>query len=166
MFGFEHYGIQPDIIAIAKAMGGGFPIGGMLCKKKVAENIEYGDHGTTYGGNPLACAASLAAIQTVLDEDLISQAAKKGELLKDELKKHAADLTQIRDIRGRGLMIGVELSFEGRPVVEELMKRGILSNCTQGSVIRFVPPLTISEENLISLAKTFVESIEKISHDV
>lgn len=163
MFGFEHYGIQPDIIGMAKAMGGGFPIGAMVCSATIAETMSYGDHGSTYGGNPLACSASLAALHTVLDENLADQAAEKGDFLKQKIKDLSTDVSEIVDIRGRGLMLGVELSFEGRPVVEEMMHQGVLSNCTQGNVIRVVPPLVTNKEDLSTLAKVLISAIKKTS---
>jgi acetylornithine/N-succinyldiaminopimelate aminotransferase len=161
MFSYEHFGLAPDIIGIAKAMGGGFPIGGMLCTNTVAQTMDYGDHGSTYGGNPLACAASLAALNTIVDEKLAQQAQEKGTFLKNKISELAADHPAIRDIRGRGLMIGVELSFNGRDVVEKMMRQGILSNCTQGNVMRLVPPLVISEEDLATLAEVLIDSIKK-----
>ena len=161
MFGYEHYGVKPDIIGIAKAMGGGFPIGGMLCNEKVASTLSYGDHGSTYGGNPLACSASLAALKTVIEEELADQAAQKGAYLRNRIAELSGDLSSIVDIRGLGLMIGVELSFEGRQVVEDMMHMGILSNCTQGKVLRLVPPLVISKEDLATLAEVLVKSIKK-----
>jgi acetylornithine/N-succinyldiaminopimelate aminotransferase len=163
MFGYEHYGISPDIIAVAKAMGGGFPIGAMLCNEKAADVMSYGDHGSTYGGNPLACAASLAAITAILDEDLPEQAREKGAFLKDEIEKLTNDIPQVVDVRGRGLMIGVELSFPGRKVVEEMMRQGILSNCTQGNIMRLVPPIVASREDLGVLAEVLAASIKKMS---
>ncbi len=163
MFGFEHYGVQPDIIGMAKAMGGGFPIGAMVCQNKVAETMSYGDHGSTYGGNPLACAASLAALQTVIDGNLVDQAKQKGAFLKQKIADRTSDMDEVVDIRGRGLMIGVELSFEGRPVVEEMMHHGVLSNCTQGNVMRLVPPLVTKEKDLSTLAEVLVSAIHKIS---
>lgn len=163
MFGFEHYGVQPDIIGMAKAMGGGFPIGAMVCSDNVAETMSYGDHGSTYGGNPLACVASLATLNTVLDENLTEQAAKKGNFLKHKIEDLSTDISEIVDIRGRGLMIGVELSFEGREVVEEMMHQNVLSNCTQGNVMRLVPPLVINEEGLSTLAEVLISAIKKTS---
>ncbi|MGM0547043.1 MAG: aspartate aminotransferase family protein [Bacteroidota bacterium] len=163
MFGFEHYGVQPDIIGMAKAMGGGFPIGAMMCDNKVAETMSYGDHGSTYGGNPLACSASLATLKTVIDEDLVDQAKQKGAFLKQEIANRTVDMNEVVDIRGQGLMIGVELSFEGRAVVEEMMDNGVLSNCTQGNVMRLVPPLVIKEEGLSALASALVSAIKKTS---
>lgn len=161
MFSYEHYDVEPDIIAIAKAMGGGFPIGGMLCQPHVAEAMEFGAHGSTYGGNPLACATSYTAINAILDEKLVQAAEEKGTLLTDLLKERTEDLSSVADIRGKGLMIGVELTFEGRPVVEEMMSRGVLSNCTHGNVIRLVPPLVIDREELQKVVDVLVLSIKK-----
>jgi len=163
MFGFEHYGIQPDIIAIAKAMGGGFPIGGMLCRPPVARAMQPGAHGSTFGGNPLACAAATATITALKDEKLVQNASEKGHFLINLLQDKTADLPQVIDIRGKGLMVGVELSFEGRTVVTEMLHRGVLSNCTQGNVIRLVPPLTISETELKTLVEVLTNAIRKTS---
>lgn len=162
MFGFQHYGVEPDIIAIAKAMGGGFPIGAMLCKQQIADVMHHGDHGSTYGGNPLACAASYAAVSSILNENLIGEALEKGNYLINKLRKLFNDSDKVRDIRGRGLMIGVELSFNGRPVVEEMLKRGVLSNCTHGNVMRLVPPLVISKEELNQLAEVLADSVASV----
>ena len=163
MFGYDHYGVAPDIIGIAKAMGGGFPVGGMLCTNEVANTMSYGDHGSTYGGNPLACAASLAALQVVVDENLSDQAKEKGRFLRGKIAELGAKLSGITDIRGRGLMLGVELAFNGREVVEEMMHQGVLSNCTQGNVMRLVPPLVASKDDLVMLAEVLVDSVRRIS---
>lgn len=160
MFGYEHYEVKPDIIAIAKAMGGGFPIGAMLCREKVAETMNYGDHGSTYGGNPLACAAAHASITALLNENLAEEARLKGDYLMDLLNQAAAGMDSIVDVRGKGLMIGLELSFNGRQVVEEMLQRGVLSNCTHGNVMRLVPPLLISDTDLETIAEVLIESIK------
>ena len=161
MFGFEHYGVQPDIIAVAKAMGGGFPIGGMLCRPDVAEAMSFGAHGSTYGGNPLACAASYAAINTLMEDELSRQAAEKGAFLKQLLSATLSDFPWVTDIRGKGLMLGVELSFNGRPIVSEMMQKGVLSNCTHGNVIRLVPPLIIEKNDLETIVEVLAEAIKK-----
>lgn len=162
LFGFQHYEVKPDIIAIAKAMGGGFPIGGVLCREHVAEVMKHGDHGSTYGGNPLACSAALAAIKVLSDENLSDEAAKKGTYLMEKLRNETANMASVVDIRGKGLMIGVELSFNGRPVVEEMLRRGVLSNCTHGNVMRLVPPLIITREEMDTLASVLIESIKTV----
>jgi len=163
MFGFEHYDVRPDIIGMAKAMGGGFPIGGMVCTDEVAGTMTYGDHGSTYGGNPLACTASLAALHTVLDNGLVDQSKNKGTFLKSMLREKSSEIPEITDIRGKGLMIGVELSFEGRSVVKEMMHQGVLSNCTQGNVLRLVPPLVTDKQDLSTLADVLVEAVKKMA---
>ncbi|NGP76900.1 aspartate aminotransferase family protein [Balneolaceae bacterium YR4-1] len=159
MFGYDHFKVKPDIVAIAKAMGGGFPIGAMLCRQKVADVMHHGDHGSTYGGNPLACAASHAAIKALLEENLQQEAQIKGEYLMDLLKDKFKHSDKVTDIRGKGLMVGVELSFNGRPVVERMLENGVLSNCTHGNVMRLVPPLVITEEELNNLADVLEEAI-------
>lgn len=161
MFSFEHYDIQPDIIAIAKAMGGGFPIGGMLCQSHVAEAMEFGAHGSTYGGNPLACATSYTAVNAILDEKLVQAAEEKGAFLRNLISEQTEGLSCVTDIRGKGLMIGVELAFDGRPVVEKMMDQGVLSNCTHGNVIRLVPPLVIDYEELQQVVDALISSIKK-----
>lgn len=162
MWSFQHYNIKPDIIASAKALGGGFPTGAMMAKESVASVMKYGSHGSTFGGNPLACTAAVASLTAVIDEDLIQQAAEKGTWLKQYLKKEAPSNRAIKDIRGKGLMMGVELTFEGRPVVEEMLKRGVLSNCTQGNVIRLVPPLVITRTELQKVADVLIASINQV----
>lgn len=162
MFGFQHYGVEPDIIAVAKAMGGGFPIGAMVCKQQVADVMHHGDHGSTYGGNPLACAASYAAITSIQEENLIEAAVEKGTYLLTKLRKLFKNSSRVTDIRGRGLMIGVELTFSGRPVVENMLKQGVLSNCTHGNVMRLVPPLVISNDELDELANVLADSVASV----
>lgn len=159
LFGYQHYNVKPDLIAIAKAMGGGFPVGALLCREEVGSVMKHGDHGSTYGGNPLACAAAHAAISVLMDEKLANQAQQKGDYLIEKLNAAANEIDEITDIRGKGLMIGVELSFNGRPVVEEMLKQGVLSNCTHGNVIRLVPPLVITHDELDTLVKVLTESI-------
>lgn len=162
LFGYHHYGVDPDIICLAKALGGGFPIGAMMAKEEVASVMKHGDHGSTYGGNPLACAAAVASVSSIINEKLPKQAAEKGDYLMKKIKAAATDVPAIREVRGRGLMIGVELAFNGRAVVDEMLKRGILSNCTQGNVMRLVPPLVISREQLDRLCEVLLESIKAV----
>lgn len=162
MFGFQHYDVSPDIIALAKAMGGGFPIGAMLSRDHVAETMNHGEHGSTYGGNPLACAASLAALEVVIDENLVEQAKIKGQFLHEKITEHANLIPQIKDVRGLGLMLGVELSFPCREVVRKMMESGVLANCTQGNIIRLVPPLVTPTDDLQKLVATLIKAIKEV----
>lgn len=165
MYAYQQYGIEPDIVASAKALGGGFPIGAVLAKEEVSKAFTPGTHGTTYGGNPLACAASKAALQTIIDENLAEQATEKGNYFVDKVRDIAKDWDAIREVRGLGLMIGVDLAFKGSKVVEHMMDKGVLANCTSDTVIRLVPPLIISKEELDTVFDVLVESIKEIEKD-
>jgi len=162
MFAYQHYGIKPDIVASAKALGGGFPIGAVIAEEEVADAFSHGEHGTTYGGNPLACAASLAALGVIEDEKLQEQAAEKGVYFMDKMRSISRNRDAIKEVRGLGLMIGVELNFKGADVVEKMMDRGVLSNCASGNVMRIVPPLIITEKQLDRLIDVLVESIKEV----
>lgn len=165
MWGFQHYSVEPDIIVSAKALGGGFPVSAIAAKKSVASAMTYGSHGSTYGGNPLACSAAVAALEAVESEQLAAQALEKGRWLQTQLKKEADGNPSITDVRGKGLMIGVELAFEGRAVVDEMLRHGVLSNCTQGNVIRLVPPIVITHNELETLLEVLINSINQVHTD-
>ncbi len=158
-FAKDHYGVQPDIITLAKGLGGGVPIGAVLASEKVSEVMEYGDHGTTFGGNPLVCAAALATIEVIEKEGLLQEAIEKGEWLRNKIK--ALHNPHIKDIRGLGLMLGVEFDFEVKPLVKLLIEKGVLANATAGNVFRLVPPLNISYEDL----ETAVNRLEEVLKD-
>ncbi|SMO52562.1 aspartate aminotransferase family protein [Fodinibius sediminis] len=164
MFAYQHYGILPDIVASAKALGNGFPIGAVITKKEVAEALEHGEHGTTYGGNPLASAASYATLSVMQEENMAEQAAEKGAYFMDRLREAAENENAITQVRGKGLMIGAELNFKGGKVVKEMMKRGVLSNCASGNVMRFVPPLIITEEEIDTVVNVFLESLKAVKN--
>lgn len=146
-FGFEHFGLSPDIVVIAKAIGGGLPLGALLGSERVAGVFTYGVHGTTFGGNPVACAAGIAVLEEVVEHGLMRRAAEIGNVLAGmflELKNEFSSL--VKDVRGFGCMLGIELSREGQPVVESLQERGILVNCTNATVLRFLPPYIVSRD--------------------
>lgn len=166
MFAYQHYGVEPDILTMAKALGSGFPIGAVAAKEKFMSAFNYGDHGTTYGGNPLACAASLETIRTILDDDITEMARVRGEYVMKRLRDISTNWNAIKDVRGMGLMIGVELRFEGAKVVEEMMKRGVLSNCASNTIIRLVPPLIISKGEIDTVIDVLVESIKEVEKNV
>ncbi|MCF8238854.1 MAG: aspartate aminotransferase family protein [Saprospiraceae bacterium] len=146
MFAKEHFGVEPDIMTLAKALGGGVPIGAILSNEKVSATIEFGDHGTTFGGNPLACAASLATIEIIETENLLQQAEEKGAWLQAEIAK--IEQAGILEVRGLGLMIGIEFNFETKSLVQKMLDFGVLTNSTANTVLRLVPPLNISYEDL------------------
>ncbi len=160
-FAHEHYDIKPDVLTMAKALGSGFPIGATLCNQKVAGAISLGDHGTTFGGNPLACAASLATLKVIDEEKLVKRSSTLGKEVIEYIKKKAKDYPAVKDIRGLGLMIGIEISVPGRKVVEKMMEQGILGNVTADHVIRFVPPLSIKKSMLYQAVDVFFDSLEE-----
>ncbi len=147
-FAYEKYGIKPDIVTLAKGLAGGVPIGAFICTEEVARAFNPGDHGTTFGGNPLACAAANVVLDTVPDEKFLAHVEEVGKYFKEKLislqKKYPA---QIKEIRGEGLILGAQLDKpkrSGVEIVNECMKRGAIINCTVGTVLRFIPPLIIT----------------------
>lgn len=162
MFAYQNYGIKPDIVASAKALGSGFPIGAVLAQEKFANAFAYGNHGTTFGGNPLACAAALETLKVIEDEDICNMAKRRGDYLMTRMRDLSNNWPAIRDVRGMGLMVGIELSFPGADVVVEMMKRGVLSNYASDVVIRLVPPLNITKDEIDQVVKVLVESIKEV----
>ncbi|RJQ43964.1 MAG: acetylornithine transaminase [Nitrospiraceae bacterium] len=159
LFAYEHSGIQPDIMALAKGLGGGFPIGAILAKEHVASSFQPGTHASTFGGNPLACAAATATMETLLEDGfLLDHCRRIGTYFKDCLEKLKKEYASyIIEIRGKGLMLGMEMTKAGDPIVESCMKMGFLVNCTSGNVLRFTPPLIVTEKEIDHLIDTLEE---------
>ena len=160
-FAKDHYKVQPDIMALAKGLGGGMPIGAFLCNNKVGEAIDFGDHGTTFGGNPLASAASLATIEVIENENLCREALENGNWLMSEFKKMQDRFSCIKDVRGLGLMVGIEMDKPAASIVKELLEQGVIANVTADTVLRFVPPLNIGKEDLQKVLKLTEDCIRK-----
>ena len=148
LFAHEHFGVTPDIMTLAKALAGGAPIGTMLARAEVAAAFTPGTHGSTFGGNPLMTAAALAAVRTLLEEGLLDQAMSRGAYLTMKLNQLKARYPFVLEVRGIGLMIGMGLSIPGGEIVKTGHERGVLLNCTHDTVLRFVPPLTVSEAQI------------------
>ncbi len=140
-YAYEHYGIKPDIISLAKGLGGGVPIGAVLARKEVAEAFKPGSHGSTFGGNPLACRAGMVVVRRV--KGLLPQVQRVGEYFKKKLKELG-----VGEVRGRGLMLGLELERSCSETVQKALERGLLINCTSERVLRFVPPLVVEERHV------------------
>jgi len=151
MFAKDVFDVQPDIMTLAKGLGGGFPIGAILSNENVSAAIEFGDHGTTFGGNPLACAAARATLDTLIEEDIPAKAERDGARMRERLDALRVRHSAIRDVRGLGLMIGVDLEYDAKPVMQEMLRRGVLANATAETVLRLVPPLIIGREDLQSV---------------
>ena len=145
----DHFGLEPDLVTLAKPIGGGLPLGAILGASSVADILQPGMHGTTFGGNPVACAAGIAVLEVLEEQDLTAHAAAMGTLFLDHLRELAADFpTQVKEARGLGLMVGLELRVEADPVVAAMRDRGILINATDKTVLRFVPPLIVTEAEI------------------
>lgn len=156
-FAFQHYGVQPDIMTLAKTLGGGFPIGAMIAKKPICDLLVPGTHASTFGGNPLACSAAIAVIETIENENLLENVRNLSPWFIDELKKLQKEFSVIKEVRGIGFMIGVELNVKGTGFVQRCRKNGLLLNCTHDTVIRIMPPLGITK----TLLKKGLEIIKK-----
>ncbi len=155
LFAHELFGVKPDIMTMAKGIGGGVPMGGILATEKVAGAFVPGDHGTTFGGGPLVCAAANAVLDEIVNENILDNVNEVGDYFIAELKKLDKDV--IKEVRGKGLMVGVELTEPGAEYVDKLRKAGFLINCTAGNVLRFVPPLIITKADIDEFVKALDE---------
>ena len=157
LFAHELFDVKPDIMTMAKGIGGGVPMGGILATEKVASAFVPGDHGTTFGGGPLVCAAANAVLDEILAEDILDNVNEVGDYFVEELKK--LDKEIIADVRGKGLMVGLELTEPGAEYVDKLREKGFLINCTADKVLRFVPPLIITKEDIDEFVKALDETL-------
>lgn len=157
VFGFQHFHIQPDIVTMAKGLGAGLPIGGLLCNKKLSEVFNPGDHGTTFGGNPVSCSGALVVLDKICNEDMLNEIKEKGEYLMQLLKDINSPL--IKDIRGKGLMIGVEVATTPSEIQKKALEKGLLVLTAGKNVIRLLPPLIISKEEIKEGVKILQETI-------
>lgn len=159
MFAYQHYGVEPDILTIAKSLGGGVPIGALIAKDKVASSFKPGDHGTTFGGNPLACAVALANLKIIQREGLIEKCQEKGQYFKERLEELKEKYPiHIKEVRGIGLIVGMELEKEGQEIVKKCLEEGVLINCVAKKVLRFLPPLIVEKKDIDYL----IEVLDKI----
>ncbi len=148
LFCFQYYGIIPDIMTLAKALGGGLPIGVMVAKKEIADILGPGTHASTFGGSPLVCKAALAVLKAIQEEKLLSNAQKMGEYLFARLNELKNKYSIIQETRGIGLMAGVELKIEGKAIVQKCLEKGLLINCTHERVLRLMPALNITKKDI------------------
>jgi acetylornithine/N-succinyldiaminopimelate aminotransferase len=145
-FAFEHVGIKPDIVTLAKALGGGLPIGAMIARSEIASSFTPGSHGSTFGGNPVASAAAVAVIDALEQDGVLENATEVGTYMIERLAKFARTCDRIAEVRGLGMIMGVVLKHDARPIVEECLKSRLLVNGTAGNVLRLLPPLNLTRE--------------------
>ncbi|GAF73234.1 unnamed protein product, partial [marine sediment metagenome] len=163
VFAYQYYNIEPDILTLAKPLGGGLPIGALIAKEKVASSFKPGDHGTTFGGNPVVCATAIAYLKVLQEENLIAKCKEKGEYFKkkiEELKEKYPKF--IKEVRVIGLMVGLEIEKNGSEVVKKCLEEGVLINCTAGNVLRFLPSLIVKEEEIDYLIGVLDKIFKKI----
>jgi acetylornithine/N-succinyldiaminopimelate aminotransferase len=147
LFAFEHYGVRPDVVCLAKPIGGGLPLGAILGSERVADVFSPGMHGTTFGGNPVSCAAGVCVLEEIIQSGLIKHVAKIGSYMRSRFEEMKREFpTLIADVRGLGFMLGIELKKEGAGIVDRMRERNILINCTNKNVLRFLPPFILTKD--------------------
>lgn len=147
-FGYQHFDVEPDIITMAKALGGGVAIGAMMAREEIAASLVPGKHASTFGGNCLACAAGVAVIEAIEQENLLQNAAEMGRYTKDKLEQLKQKHSVIDSVRGIGLMIGVQLTGPGKEIVDKCLEKGLRINCTNNTVLRLMPPMIATKEQI------------------
>ena len=166
MFAFQHYGIQPDLMTLAKSLGSGVPIGALVVSNKVKNVLTPGTHASTFGGNPLVTRAALAVFDAIKNEKLLKNAQEMGDYLSTHLERLRHKFSFIREVRGRGLMKGVELSLPGKPIVDECRAYGLLINCTQDRVLRILPPMTVTKKQIDYAMGILEHAMMKIANTI
>jgi len=162
LFAYQGYGVEPDIITLAKGLGGGVPIGAMMATNRVFEGFVKGSHASTFGGNPLACRAALTVLDVIERDGLLENVNQRGEQLMSALRELAADHPTIIDVRGRGLMIGVEcLDTHAAEIVNACRDQGLLVNVAGGATVRFVPPLIVTAQDVESAVSRVKQALEE-----
>ena len=162
LFAYENYGITPDIMSLAKALGNGFPIGALITTDEVAAVWQPGDHGTTFGGNSLACAAGVATLSKIIDEKLWEQVVTTGKYFEEKLQTFVDKYQWVKQVKGMGLMLGLELEIEGGIIVEKAFAKKVIINCTAGKVLRFVPPLIVTNKEIDVLIDALSDIFEEL----
>lgn len=161
LFAYEQFGVEPDIMTLAKGLGGGVPIGACLATDRVAEVFTTGTHASTFGGNPLACAAGLAVLRVLLEGRILDHARRMGDYLAKGLAECKDRHRMVKDVRGLGLLQGMELAIDGQQIVTDCLARGLLINCTMERVLRFIPPLIITQREIDRLLDALSQVLNK-----
>ncbi|MHC4856690.1 MAG: aminotransferase class III-fold pyridoxal phosphate-dependent enzyme, partial [Planctomycetota bacterium] len=147
-FGYQHYDVTPDIITLAKALGGGVAIGAMMARPEIAKSLVPGTHASTFGGNSLACAAAIAVIEAIEEEKLLDNANVLGAYTRSKLEQLKEKYPIIDHVRGKGLMLGLQLNMPGATIVNRCLEKGLRINCTQETVLRMMPSMTVTQDEI------------------
>ncbi len=155
LFAYEHFDVQPDILTLAKGLGGGLPIGAMLAREEIASAFEPGHHASTFGGNPVVASSALATLEAIAEDGfLLDHCKRMGDYFLNGLRNLQRQFPLIKEVRGKGLLIGVELNSEGSEIVQSCLEKGFLINCTMEKVLRFTPALIVTMEEIDLLLAT------------
>ena len=160
-FAYQHFGVEPDVMTLAKSLCGGVAGAALLARPEVAKSLRPGMHAATFGGNPIAAAAGIAALETIERQDLLRRAQVLGNAFRSRLKP-LTELPHVRDLRVCGLMIGLELASDATSLVHECMKRGLLINVTQGNVVRLLPAMTLTDDELEEGCEILIEVVKRL----
>ena len=166
IFCYQHYNMTPDIMTLAKSLGGGFPIGAMVARREIADTLQPGSHASTFGGSPLACAAALSVFEAIEEGGLVEKAVRRGRYLYNRLSLLKKDFPFVKIVRGKGLMQAVELEIEGKHIVDKCVEKGLLINCTQKKVLRIMPPLVVKNADIDAAAAILEEVMKGVEVEV
>lgn len=161
MFAYQHYGLEPDIITLAKSLGGGMPIGAIITQKSIAGTLRPGMHASTFGGNPVACAGALGVFEAIEKDQLLQNTVQMGTMLRNELIKLKGKYPVIKQVRGLGLMLGLEVIVNGPKAYDYCLAKGLLINCTQGNTLRIMPSMTVTEKEIRLAMEILEKAISK-----
>ena len=159
LFGYNNFDVEADIVTVAKGLGAGLPIGAFLCNEKLSNVLNPGDHGTTFGGNPVVCAGASVVLDEICNEETYKKVNEKSKLIKEELK--AAALPNIIEVRGMGLMIGIEIDGDSSKIQKKAMKKGLFVLTAGPNVVRLLPPIVISKDEIKEGIKILIEVLSK-----
>jgi acetylornithine aminotransferase len=162
LFAYEHFGVEPDIMTLAKALANGLPIGAMLATERVASAFGPGAHASTFGGTPIVTAAALEVCKTIAAENVVGQAKETGVYFREKLLELKERHPAIVEVRGLGLLLGIKLDYNGEALVTQCMQKGFLINCIQENILRFVPPLIVKKEQIDGLINCLDELLTNV----
>lgn len=163
MFCYKNYGVMPDLMMLAKSLGGGLPIGALVVKESIADTLKPGMHASTFGGNPVVCKAALGTFKAITTDKMLANTKKMGAYLVQQLLKLQKQFSVIKEVRGMGLMVGVELTIEGKKVFDECFKNGLIINCTQGNILRLMPALNVTKKQIDTAIFLLSKSLKVIA---
>jgi len=162
IFAYQHFDVEPDVLTMAKSLAGGIPIGAFAVKRKYCDILKPGNHGSTFGGNPIACSAGIAVLKAIEDENLLENAQKMGDYLKEKLETLKSKYSIIKEVRGIGLMLGMELTIPGAEIVQQCLKKKVLLNCTHKTVLRLMPAINVTKFKIDRVIKAIDQGLETV----